>query len=238
MDTKQRVQFDFSPDVLEILDRLKDRTDVSTRADAVRNAIKFHYEHLPTGPRKLVLGTVQEVPHETQRMLAFRLEEVARYLADVQSISHIEVFNACLSLTKDVLYELCHIYDPPINPMSPEIVIAQALHRAMEEFYAARKRREMQMKDVYNVTKGGNLVDYDTNPEHHGERSFDKAAELAVLWLREGHIVRVFDSACEVIKADKEGVIVYSRPDAPRRPEHDFIANALKQAHQTLYAHN
>ncbi len=238
MDTKQRVQFDFSADVLDILDRLKDRTDVSTRADAVRNAIKFHYEHLPTGPRKLVLGTVQEVPQETRDMLALRLEEVARYLADVQNISHTEVFNACLSLAKDVLYELCHIYDPPINPMAPEIVIAKALGQAMKAFYAARKMKEMQMKDIYNVTKGGNLINYDTNPEHHGERNFEKAAELAVLWLREGHIVRVFESACEVIKADKDGVLVYSRPDDPRRQEHDFIANALKQAHQALYAHS
>jgi PAS domain-containing protein len=236
MDTKQRVQFDFSPDVIEILDLLKGHTDVSTRADAVRNAIRFHYEHLPSGPRKLVWGTAQEVPQETQRMLAIRLEEVARCLANVQDISFAEVFNACLSLAKDTLYELGHIYDPPINPMTPEIVIATALCQAMKAFHIARKMKEIEIKDIYNVTKGGNLINYDSNPEHHGERDFEKAADLAVLWLREGHIVRVFESACEVIKADKDGVIVYSRPDWPHRQEHDFIANVLKQAHQALYA--
>jgi hypothetical protein len=93
------------------------------------------------------------------------------------------------------------------------------------------------MRNVYNVTKGDNLINYDRNPEHHGKRDFEKAAELAVLWLREGHIVRVFETACEVIKADKDGVTVYSRPNWPRRQEHDFVANALKQAHQALYAH-
>jgi len=138
MDTKQRVQFDLAPDTLELLDSLKEQTDVSTRAEAVRNAIKFHYDHLPRGPRKLVLGTVIPVPEETKSMLTMRLEEVARHLASDPSISHAEVFEACLSLGKDILYELCHIYDPPINPMAPEIVIVQALRKAMVAFNMVR----------------------------------------------------------------------------------------------------
>ena len=141
MDTKQRVQFDLSPDTLELLDSLKEHTDVSTRAEAVRNAIKFHYDHLPRGPRKLVLGTVTPVPEETKSMLALRLEEVARQLAPDPFITHAEVFEACLSLAKDILFELCHIYDPPINPMAPEIVIAQALSKAMVTYSVARNQR-------------------------------------------------------------------------------------------------
>jgi len=138
MDTKQRVQFDLAPETLELLDSLKEHTDVSTRAEAVRNAIKFHYDHLPRGPRRLVFGTVTPVPQEIQSAVAIRLEEVARHLASDPSISHAEVFEACLSLAKDILYELCHIYDPPINPMTPEMVIAQALHKAMVAFNMAR----------------------------------------------------------------------------------------------------
>jgi len=80
VDKKQRVQFDLSEDMLEILDALKARTDVSTRAEAVRNAIKFHYDHLPTGPRRLVLGTVTPVPNETQSIIELRLGDVAHHL--------------------------------------------------------------------------------------------------------------------------------------------------------------
>ena len=138
MDAKQRVQFDLSPETLELLDSLKAHTDVSTRAEAVRNAIKFHYDHLPRGPRKLILGTVTPVPTETQDMLTMRLEDVARELALDASISHAEVFEACFFLAKDILDELCHIYDPPINPMAPEKSIAKALRKAMETFSMVR----------------------------------------------------------------------------------------------------
>jgi len=134
MDTKQRVQFDLAPDTLALLDALKELTDVSTRAEAVRNAIKFHYDHLPQGPRKLVSGTAQPVPEELQRLLVSRLEDAAVEIARVYDSSRDQMFRFCLSFGKDILYELCHTYDPPINPMSPEIVIAKAIVPTMEIF--------------------------------------------------------------------------------------------------------
>lgn len=146
MDTrKQRVQFDFTPDDLELLDSLKERTSSPTRADAVRNAIRFHYDHLPQGPRKLVLNTVQEVPDEIQRVLASRLEDSARVIARVYDSSRDQMFRFCLSMGKDILYELCHTYDPPINPMSTEMVIAKAMIPAMETFMQVKNNPSMKV---------------------------------------------------------------------------------------------
>jgi hypothetical protein len=41
-NTKQRVQFDFSPESLKRLDDLKEKTDASTKAEVVRNALKLY----------------------------------------------------------------------------------------------------------------------------------------------------------------------------------------------------
>ncbi len=40
--TKQRVQFDFTPEALERLDRLEESTGASTRAEVIRNALKLY----------------------------------------------------------------------------------------------------------------------------------------------------------------------------------------------------
>jgi len=40
--TKQRVQFDFSPEALKRLEDLKEHTDASTKAEVVRNALKLY----------------------------------------------------------------------------------------------------------------------------------------------------------------------------------------------------
>lgn len=45
MDTKnnkERLQFDFTPEALERLDRMKDQAQASTRAEVVRNALKLY----------------------------------------------------------------------------------------------------------------------------------------------------------------------------------------------------
>ncbi len=41
-NTKQRVQFDFSPDALQRLEDLKEKTDASTKAEVIRNALKLY----------------------------------------------------------------------------------------------------------------------------------------------------------------------------------------------------
>ncbi len=41
-NTKQRVQFDFSPEALKRLEDLKEQTDASTKAEVVRNALKLY----------------------------------------------------------------------------------------------------------------------------------------------------------------------------------------------------
>jgi len=60
-------------------------------------------------------------------------QEVARYLCSA-GFSRDETLRVCLSAARDILDELCHIYDPPINPMAPEMVIAQAIRKAMDEY--------------------------------------------------------------------------------------------------------
>ncbi|HZR40310.1 MAG TPA: hypothetical protein VFB12_09360 [Ktedonobacteraceae bacterium] len=45
--SKQRIQFDFTPDSLRRLEELKRRTDAITKAEVVRNALKL-YEWLVT----------------------------------------------------------------------------------------------------------------------------------------------------------------------------------------------
>lgn len=41
-NTKQRVQFDFSPEALQRLDALKEKIDASTKAEVIRNALKIY----------------------------------------------------------------------------------------------------------------------------------------------------------------------------------------------------
>ena len=44
MDTKnkERLQFDFTPESLERLDRMKEQAQASTRAEVVRNALRLY----------------------------------------------------------------------------------------------------------------------------------------------------------------------------------------------------
>lgn len=39
---KERLQFDFTPESLERLDRMKEQAQASTRAEVVRNALKLY----------------------------------------------------------------------------------------------------------------------------------------------------------------------------------------------------
>lgn len=39
---KERVQFDFSPEALQRLDEIKEKTGATTRAETVRNALKVY----------------------------------------------------------------------------------------------------------------------------------------------------------------------------------------------------
>ncbi len=41
-NTKQRVQFDFSPEALKRLEDLKEHIDASTKAEVIRNALKIY----------------------------------------------------------------------------------------------------------------------------------------------------------------------------------------------------
>ena len=40
--TKQRIQFDFTPEALKRLDDLKDHVEASTKAEVIRNALKLY----------------------------------------------------------------------------------------------------------------------------------------------------------------------------------------------------
>lgn len=40
--TKQRVQFDFSPEALKRLETMQERLDATTKAEVVRNALKLY----------------------------------------------------------------------------------------------------------------------------------------------------------------------------------------------------
>lgn len=44
MDTKrkERLQFDFSPEALQRLDEIKEKTQATTRAETVRNALRLY----------------------------------------------------------------------------------------------------------------------------------------------------------------------------------------------------
>ncbi len=39
---KERVQFDFAPEALQRLDEIKEKTEATTRAEVVRNALKLY----------------------------------------------------------------------------------------------------------------------------------------------------------------------------------------------------
>lgn len=40
--TKQRIQFDFTPEALKRLDDLKEKVEASTKAEVIRNALKLY----------------------------------------------------------------------------------------------------------------------------------------------------------------------------------------------------
>jgi hypothetical protein len=40
--TKQRIQFDFTPEALRRLDELKEQVEASTKAEVIRNALKLY----------------------------------------------------------------------------------------------------------------------------------------------------------------------------------------------------
>ncbi len=42
VSSKQRIQFDFTPEALKRLDDLKDRVEASTKAGVIRNALKLY----------------------------------------------------------------------------------------------------------------------------------------------------------------------------------------------------
>ena len=41
-NTKQRIQFDFSVEAMKRLEELKEETDVATKAEVIRNALKLY----------------------------------------------------------------------------------------------------------------------------------------------------------------------------------------------------
>ena len=41
-NTKQRIQFDFSPEALKRLEEMQERLDAATKAEVVRNALKLY----------------------------------------------------------------------------------------------------------------------------------------------------------------------------------------------------
>jgi hypothetical protein len=41
-NTKQRIQFDFTPESMKRLENLKEKTDATTKAEVVRNALRLY----------------------------------------------------------------------------------------------------------------------------------------------------------------------------------------------------
>jgi hypothetical protein len=41
-NTKQRIQFDFTPESMKRLESLKEKTDATTKAEVVRNALRLY----------------------------------------------------------------------------------------------------------------------------------------------------------------------------------------------------
>ncbi len=148
-DSRRRVQFDFSDDLLDLLDALKEETD-STRVGVIRTALKRYNDHLQKqkGPRRLVLGTVQELPLGSRDMLETRLMGLARTLCEA-GFSRAETLQVCLNQANLILNELCLTWDPPINPMAPEREIARALIHAMKEYqFCIEQIQESKRKEV------------------------------------------------------------------------------------------
>lgn len=53
--TKQRIQFDFSLESMKRLEELKEKTDASTKAEVVRNALKLYEWFVKqVGPDKII----------------------------------------------------------------------------------------------------------------------------------------------------------------------------------------
>ncbi len=145
-ETKHRVQFDLPDETLQRLDAIKDELD-STRVGVIRNALRVYEEQMKKklGVRKMVLGNVEMLPEMSQSIFIRRIEDVARELHRY-GFSRDQVLQVILSLSWRLLDELCHSYDPPIDPMSPELLITKALGEAMTTYEREERRKEEERR--------------------------------------------------------------------------------------------
>jgi hypothetical protein len=73
VNTKQKVQFEFTSDALRRLDGLKDEVEASTRAEVVRNALKLYEWFVAQAKANRIIDVQDEDGHSLRRIEAKEL---------------------------------------------------------------------------------------------------------------------------------------------------------------------
>ena len=112
----------------DLLAQIKSRSE---RAKMSRE--EYIRQLLIQAPPTLVLRRMRQMPSDQQHILANRLEDVARKLYQA-GFSKDDVYKACLSFGGDIVEELRLTATPPLPFLSRELLITDALIKAMQAY--------------------------------------------------------------------------------------------------------
>ncbi len=119
-------------------------TQINSRAEAANMSREEYIRQLLTqAPSKLVLRRMRQMPSDQQSILANRLEDVARKLHQA-GFSKDDAYQACLLFGGDIVEELRLTADPPLPFLSRELLITDALIKAMQAYENSEKLAKEQ----------------------------------------------------------------------------------------------
>lgn len=96
-------------------------------------------------PSRLVLRKMRQMPSDQQGILASRLEDVARRLQQAD-FSFDQTYQTCLSFGNDIVEEFRLTAEPPLPFLTRELLITDAVIKAMKSYQNAVKLAEEQSR--------------------------------------------------------------------------------------------
>ena len=122
----------------DLLTQLKSKAE-----EASMSREEYIRQLLIQAPPKLVLRRMRQMPSDQQTILANRLEDVARKLHQA-GFSKDYAYEACLSFGGDIVEEFRLTANPPLPFLSRELLITDALIKAMQAYENSEKLAKEQ----------------------------------------------------------------------------------------------
>ena len=121
-------------------------SQIKTRAEAAKMSREEYIRQLlMQAPSKLVLRKMRPMPSDQQGILASRLEDVARRLQQA-GFSFDETYHACLGFGGDIVEELRLTAEPALPFLFQEVLITDAVIKAMQAYRSAAKLDEERLR--------------------------------------------------------------------------------------------